>query len=171
MKFLIPVLTAVYTAIAAVFGIGSLCLLGLAAMALWEAVAPNSGASLATRAATAIESIGLITVSLMALEMAQTVVEEEVVRRVHVSAPTRVRRYLSRFLVVVVVALSIESLVGVVEALHRDPRELPHAASVALAAAALLAAWGVFVRFNRSVEELEPEGLSEARSEDAKVQE
>src|SRR5687767_7869755 len=139
-------------------------------MALWEAVAPG-GASLAERAATAIESIGLITVSLMSLEMAQTVVEEEVVRRVHVSAPTRVRRYLSRFLVVVVVALSIESLVGVVEALQRNPRELPHAASVAVAAAALLAAWAVFVRFNRAVEELEPEGLSEARSEDAKVQE
>ena len=48
--------------------------------------------------------IGLLTVALMALEMAQTVIEEEVLRRVHVSAPTRVRRYISRFLVVVVVA-------------------------------------------------------------------
>ena len=170
MKFVIPVLTVVYGGIAAVFGIGSLFLLGLAAVELWQAVAPGS-ATLAERAATAIESIGLITVSLMALEMAQTVIEEEVIRRVHVSAPTRVRRYLSRFLVVVVVALSIESLVGVVEALHRDPRELPHAASVALGAAALLAAWAVFVRFNREVEELEPEGLQEAKREDVKVQE
>jgi hypothetical protein len=123
------------------------------------------------RAATAIESIGLITVSLMSLEMAQTVVEEEVVRRVHVSAPTRVRRYLSRFLVVVVVALAIESLVGVVEALHSDPRDLPRAASVAIGAAALLTAWAVFVRFNRVAEELEPEGLRQATREDAKVQE
>ena len=112
-----------------------------------------------------------VTVALMSLEMAQTVVEEEVVRRVHVSAPTRVRRYLSRFLVVVVVALSIESLVGVVEALHRDRSDLPRAASVAVAAAALLAAWGVFVRLNRSVEELEPEGLTDAKREDTKVQE
>jgi hypothetical protein len=171
MKFLIPALTIIYAAIAAVFGIGALCLLGLAAMELWQAVAPGTGATLARRAATAIESIGLITVALMSLEMAQTVVEEEVVRRVHVSAPTRVRRYLSRFLVVVVVALSIESLVGVVEALHRDPRDLPHAASVAFAAAALLAAWGVFVRLNRAVEDLEPEGLIDAKREDTKVQE
>ena len=171
MKFLIPVLTIVYAAIAAVFGLGAVCLLVLAAMELWSAILPAEGVALGTRAATAIESIGLITVALMSLEMAQTVVEEEVIRRVHVSAPTRVRRYLSRFLVVVVVALSIESLVGVVEALHRDPKELPHAAAVAVGAAALLAAWGVFVRLNRSVEELEPEGLNEARSEDAKVQE
>src|SRR5688572_26916435 len=170
MKFVIRILTVVYAAIAAVFGLGSLCLLGLAAMELWEAVAPNDGATLAGRAAIAIESIGLITVSLMSLEMAQTVIEEEVVRRVHVSAPTRVRRYLSRFLVVVVVALSIESLVGVVEALHSDPSDLPRAASVAVGAAALLAAWGVFVRFNRVVEDIEPEGLRQATGEDAKVQ-
>jgi hypothetical protein len=142
----------------------------LAALELWEAVEMSGAKSLPTRAATAIESIGLITVSLMTLEMAQTVVEEEVVRRVHVSAPTRVRRYLSRFLVVVVVALSIESLVAVVESLHRDPHHLPRAASVALGAALLLAGWGVFVKLNRSVEELEPEGLGQAKSEDAKVQ-
>jgi hypothetical protein len=170
MKFIIPVLTVVYAGIALVFGIGALCLLGLAAMELWQAVAPGSGASIASRAALAIESIGLITVSLMSLEMAQTVVEEEVVRRVHVSAPTRVRRYLSRFLVVVVVALSIESLVGVVEALHGDPADLPRAASVAVAAAALLAAWGVFIRLNKSVEELEPGGIGEAQREDVNVQ-
>jgi len=41
---------------------------------------------------------------------------------------------------------------------------------VAFGAAALLAAWGFFVRMNRSVEELEPEGLQEAKAEDAKVE-
>lgn len=107
----------------------------------------------------------------MALEMAQTVIEEEVLRTVHVSAPTRVRRYISRFLVVVVVALSIESLVGVVQSLHEDPAHLPRAAAVSVGAAALLAAWGLFVRLNRAVEELEPEGVEEARREDSKVSE
>jgi hypothetical protein len=105
-------------------------------MELWEAVAPGNGATLAARAATAIESIGLITGSLMSLKVAQPVIDEEVTRRVHVIAPTRVRRYLSRFLVVVVVVLSIESLVGVVEALHSDPSDLPRAGG----AAALLTA-------------------------------
>ena len=170
MKFFVPVVTVIYAAIAAVFAVGSLAMLGLATIELWHSILPGSDVPLATRAAGAIESIGLITVSLMALEMAQTVLEEEVIRRVHVSAPTRVRRYLSRFLVVVVVALSIESLVGVIEALHSNFAELPRAASVAFGAASLLAAWGLFVRLNRSVEELEPEGISEAKREDAKVQ-
>jgi hypothetical protein len=36
-------------------------------------------------------------------------------------------------------------------------------------AAALLTAWGVFVRLNRSAEELEPEAMEEAKKEDEKV--
>ena len=121
MKFVIPVLTVVYAAIAVVFGIGSLALLGLATMALWEAVAPGNGATLAARAATAIESIGLITVS---AHVAGDGADGGRGR----SGPSGARqradartRYLSRFLVVVVVALAIESLVGVVEALRCDP--------------------------------------------------
>ena len=170
MRFIVPVLTVVYAAIALVFALASVALLGLSVRELWGAVGPGGAGPLASRAAAAIESIGLVTVSLMTLEMAQTVLEEEVVRRAQVSAPTRVRRYLSRFLVVIVVALSIETLVGVVEALHRSPADLPLAASVGVAAATLLAAWGVFVRLNRSAEELEPEGISEAKREDKKVQ-
>ena len=69
-----------------------------------------------------------------------------------------------------VVAPGIESLVAVVQALHENPETLPNAASVAVGAAALLAAWGVFVRLNRAVEELEPQGIPEARAEDHKVQ-
>ena len=170
MKAVLLLLTLAYATVALLFGVAALVVMGLALLDLWQAVAPQEGRSVTARAATAIESIGLLAVSLVALEMAQTVVEEEVVRRVGVSAPTRVRRYLSRFLVVVVVALAIESLVAVVQALHARPETLPHAASVAIGAAALLAAWGVFVRMNRSVEELEPEGLAAARGEDHKVQ-
>ena len=170
MKAVLRLFTLAYAAVALLFGVAAIVLTGFALMELWGAVVPQEGQALSTRAATAIESIGLLAVALVALEMAQTVAEEEVVRRVGVSAPTRVRRYLSRFLVVVVVALAIESLVAVVQSLHARPETLPHAASVALGAAALLAAWGVFVRLNRSVEELEPEGLEAAKGEDHKVQ-
>ena len=57
MKFLIPVLTIVYAGIAAVFGLGSVCLLGLAALELWVAVGPSQGTAFGTRATNAIESI------------------------------------------------------------------------------------------------------------------
>jgi hypothetical protein len=170
MRAVLPLFTVAYAAVALLFASAALVLIGFALLELWNAILPDEARGVAVRAAAAIESIGLLAVALVGLEMAQTVVEEEVVRRVHVSAPTRVRRYLSRFLVVVVVALSIESLVAVVQTLHERPELLPSAASVAAGAAALLAAWGVFIRLNRSVEELEPEGLDEAKGEDHKVQ-
>ena len=169
MKTLLPLFTVAYAAVALLFGLAALSLMGFAVVELWESIAPVGGMPLARRVASGIESIGMVAVALVALEMAQTVLEEEVVRRVHVSAPTRVRRYLSRFLVVVVVALSIESLVGVVQALHERPADLPNAAAVAVGAATVLAAWGVFIWCNRAVEELEPEGIAEAQSEDGKL--
>ena len=46
---------------------------------------------------------------------------------------------------------------------------LPYAASIGIAAAAMLAAWGVFIKLNRAAEELEPEAMEKAKREDAKV--
>jgi hypothetical protein len=169
MKHILPLFRTVYAAIALFFAVAAIALLVFAVMELWHSIDPANGASILVRVTAAIESIGLLAVALVAIEMAQTVTEEEVVRSAHVSAPTRVRRYLSRFLVVVVVALSIESLVAVVQALHEEPSSLPYAAAVAAGAAVLLAAWGIFLKLNRSVEELEPEAIEEARQEDHKV--
>jgi hypothetical protein len=131
----------------------------------WEAI----GVDAEDNAQTAIEAIGLLAIAVVSLQIAQTIAEEEVVRDAHISAPTRVRRYLSRFMVVVVVALSIEGLVATFKALHEDPELLPHAASVLVAAGLLLSGWGVFIRLNKSAEELEPEAMKAAKSEDKKI--
>lgn len=129
------------------------------------------GVEVSESADQAIEAIGLLAIAVVSLQIAQTINEEEVVRDAHISAPTRVRRYLSRFMVVVVVALSIEGLVGIFKALHEEPELLPHAASVLVAAGLLMAGWGVFVRFNKEAELLEPEAMEEAKSEDVKLEE
>ncbi|SMQ97176.1 lipoprotein [Xanthomonas fragariae] len=105
------------------------------------------------------------------VELGQTIFEEEILRDVKVSGPTRVRRYLSRFFVVIVIALAIETLVSIFELMHEGPAKLPYAAAVGLRAALLLIAWGVFVKLNRSAEELEPEAMEETKREDRQIQE
>ena len=147
----------------------ALSLIVFAALELWHGVNPWVAMELRERFNSVLESIGLLTIAVVALELGQTILEEEVQREVQVSAPTRVRRFLSRFMVVVVVALSIESLVAVFELAHEDTSRLPQAASIAVAAGLLLAAWGFFIKMNRSAEELEPEAMEKAKSEDAKV--
>ena len=121
------------------------------------------------RVESVLDGMALLTIAVAALELGQTIIEEEIVRQAHMSAPTRVRRFLSRFMVVIVVSLSIEALVAVFQLLHREPSKLPQAAAIALAAAVLLAGWGIFVKMNREAEELEPEAMEKAKSEDRKV--
>ena len=85
------------------------------------------------------------------------------------AANEEVRRYLSRFFVVVIVALAIEGLVATFKALHDDLALLPYAAALLAATGLLLAAWGLFVWLNRAAEELEPEAMADAKREDDKL--
>ena len=156
----------VHGLMAFLFACAALMLITIAARMGWIAF----GGGLDTAAAqTIIEAVGLLAAAVVALQIAETIFEEEVVRSADISAPTRVRRFLSRFFVVIVVALAIEGLVATFRALHEDPAQLPYAASLLVAVAALLAAWGLFVHLNRSAEELEPEAMADAKREDRKL--
>ncbi len=152
------------------FVISAIALIYLAVLQFLQAFSSTQAAlSQMQRVNDILESIALLTVAVAALELGQTILEEEVQREADMSAPTRVRRFLSRFLVVLVVSLSIETLVLVFQVGHRTPQQLPYAASVGVTAAVLLVAWGLFIRFNRGAEELEPESMEEAKREDEKV--
>ena len=158
-----------YGAVVVLFYACALGLIAFAATELWSGLRPGDGVEMRTRFNAVLEAIGLLTIAVAALELGQTILEEEIQRKEHMSAPTRVRRFLSRFMVVVIVSLAIESLVATFEFIHDDPGRLPAAAGIAVAAAALLAGWGVFVRMNRSAEELEPEAMARVKSEDHDV--
>jgi len=155
-----------HAVLATLFAALAVLLTVVAVRTTWEIVARGlvDGATVPL-----IEAIGNLAVAVVALQISQTIAEEEVIRDAHISAPTRVRRFLSRFIVVVVVALAIEGLVATMKALHEDPVGLPYAASVVIAVGVLMAGWAVFIRLNRSAEELEPEAMARAKEEDRKV--
>lgn len=163
---MLAVFPFVHAVMALLFACAALMLIVIAARMGWEAF--SSGWDTAA-ALVVIEAVGLLAAAVVALQIAETIAEEEVIRDADISAPTRVRRFLSRFFVVVIVALAIEGLVATFEALHKDPAGLLCAAALLVSTAALLAAWGVFVHLNRSAEELEPEAMEEAKREDQKL--
>lgn len=160
----------VYRAVAALFAVCGALLVAFAGIELYHGVAVGS-LELEVRFAAVLEAIGMLTIAVAALELSQTVWEEEVQRRALMSAPTRVRRFISRFLVVVVVALAIEALIAAFRFAHDEPEHLPHAAAIAIGAAVLLLAWGAFVRLNLAAEALEPEAMERAKQEDEKLDE
>jgi hypothetical protein len=145
-------------------------LIGFAGFQLWQGIQPRSPFAFPHRLNAVLECIALLTVAVAALELGQTILEEEVQREAQMSAPTRVRRFLSRFMIVLVVALTIEALVTVFRFSHEEPTHLPYAAAIGLVAAALLVAWGLFIWFNQSAEQLEPEAMEQAKQEDAKLE-
>jgi hypothetical protein len=159
-----------YSAIILLFICCSLALVTFAVVELWHGINPQEAVPLRNRFNAILECIGLLTIAVAALELGQTILEEEVQREAQMSAPTRVRRFLSRFMVVVIVSLSIETLVAVFQLIHDDPSRLPQASAIGIAAAALLAAWGVFIKMNKSAEELEPEAMEHAKSEDQNIE-
>jgi hypothetical protein len=169
MKQLEKIFVAGHLVVIALFFICAVALMVLAATDLWQGIFSTEIQDIRGRFDSILESIGMLTVGLVALGLSQTIFEEEILRDVKVSGPTRVRRYLSRFLVVIVVALAIETLVAAFEIMHRDPTQLPYVAAIGGSAALLLVAWGVFVHLNRSAEELEPEAMEKAKQEDRDV--
>ena len=159
-----------YTTFTLLFACCALALIVLATCELWRGIDPYSLAPLPGRFSALLESIGLLTIAVAAFELGQTILEEEVWREVHTSGPTRVRRFLSRFLIVIIVALAIEAMISVFQFAHDDPTYLPHASLIGVAAALLLAGWGLFIKCNTSAEMLEPEAMAEAKREDENLQ-
>lgn len=158
-----------YTLITVAFAACGFALIWFALVEIWHALGPADTESARERFNAILESIGLLTIATASLELGQTVLEEEIQRKTHTSTPTRVRRFLSRFMIVVVVSLSIELLVAVFGLVHDDPAQLPAASAIGIAVAALLAGWGLFIWFNKHAEEMEPEAMERAKREDEKI--
>ncbi|MET3495344.1 hypothetical protein [Variovorax boronicumulans] len=165
MKLIHSLYAAIHALMALAFAIASLVLVVIAARTGWGAV--MHGLDLPAAEAI-IEAMGLLAAGVVALQISQTVLEEEVIRDAHIGAPTRVRRFLSRFMVVIVVAVAVEGLVATFKA-REAPELLLYAAAMLSAVGLLMAGWGIFIRLNRFAEELEPEAMAEAKSEDRKL--
>lgn len=169
MNVIRKLFAAGFVIITTLFVACAVALIAFSALELWHGVNLTSDLELRSRFNSVLESIGLLTIAVASLELGQTILDEEVRREVEMSGPTRVRRFLSRFMIVVIVSLSIEFLVAVFQYIHDDPAHLPRAATIGFATAALLAAWGFFIRLNRSAEELEPRAMEDVKQEDEKL--
>jgi hypothetical protein len=167
MKSVQPLFKLAHALIAVLFGLAALMLIAVAARMGWLAFSGDWDTAVAQ---SVIEAVGLLAAAVVAVQIAETITEEEVIRDADISGPTRVRRFLSRFFVVIVVALAVEGLVATFKAIHEDLAKLAYAAGALASTGLLLAGWGLFVHLNRSAEELEPEAMANVKREDKKVQ-
>jgi len=138
-----------FAAIVILFAGCAVTLIAFSGIDLWRAVQPNEALKLTNRFDLILDCIAMLTIAMAAMELAQTIVEEEFDHTTRLTAAARAHRVLSRFLVVVVVSLAIESLVAIFKLMHEDPARISDAAYIAFAAAALLVAWGIFIKLSQ----------------------
>ena len=138
-----------FAAIVVLFAASAFALIAFSGIELWSAVQPKEAFTLTKRFNSILDCIAMLTIAMAAMELAQTVVEEEFGQGLRLSTATRARRLLLRFLVVVIVSLAIESLVAVFKLVQDDPSNISEASYIAFAAAALLVALGFFLKMGQ----------------------
>lgn len=164
------VFNAGHVVISLLLVLSAFSLIVLAVHGLWTAINPLIEREITTRFNEVLDTVSLLVIAAASLSLGQTVFEEEVLRGSLLRAPTRVRHFISRFMLVIVVALSIEALVAVFHFTREAPQYLPHAGIIGFAAGGLLVAWGIFIKQNTSAERLEPESIEATKRQEEEIE-
>ena len=99
-----------------------------------------------------LDGIGLVVVSLAVFDVAKYLMEEEVLRDRELRSAAEARETLTKFMVVIVIALTLEALVFVLGAPSRDLSLLVFPAVLFGVAAVMVVALGVYLRLSSQLE-------------------
>jgi hypothetical protein len=114
-----------------------------------------------------LDSIGLIIISFAVMELAKFVFEEEVARKAELRSARESRRSLTKFITIIVIALSLEALVMVFEASQTDLRATIYPATLFAAAVFALIGLGTCQWLSHKVEPSPASDRFETRPQDA----
>jgi hypothetical protein len=97
-----------------------------------------------------MSGVGLLIVSLAIADVAKFVVEENVVRERELRSPGEARRSLTKFMTIIIIALSLEAVVGIFEAgREKNFQELLYPAAVMAVAVLAVVGLGTFQFLSR----------------------
>jgi hypothetical protein len=143
----------IFYTIILLFILSSIVLLLLAFYSLWLTVT----ALPVIKLDSLFEAIGFTTVSSAVFELARTMFDEELRSDVKMNAPRKIRHFISRFMTVIIVSLSIEFLTMVFRYSHKADEFtfLFESAAVAFGIAIVFIAWSYYNKTSVDVEEWE----------------
>ena len=139
----------------AVFFVASLALLLLAASLIlyggYRVVAAlPSGEGLET---TLIDAVGYVVISIAVFDVSKYLMEEEVLHGRELSSAGEARRSLTKFVVIISIAVLLEALVAIFAATKDDPTKLLYPTLLLVAGTLLIVGLGVFQRLTATVEQ------------------
>lgn len=112
-----------------------------------------------------LSAIGLIVISLAVLDVGKYLVEEEVLRDRELRSPTEARRTLTKFMVIICIAVSLEAIVNVAKVEDSNLPDLVYPAILLLSAVAIMVGLGIYQRLSGMIESKDklPQTAHEAR--------
>jgi hypothetical protein len=99
-----------------------------------------------------IDSISFTIVAIAVFDVGRYILEEEVQRQNELTSLSEVRKTLTRFMVAIAIALSLEGLVGVFDAAVKDTTKLIYPVAVVLCAVVVMLGLALYRRMSIDVE-------------------
>lgn len=138
---------AVYGLISLSLGIISLTMMGVALWDIWLSVHERT-----LLVAALLNAIGLIVIGMAVFDVSKFLLEEEVFSSSAKKSPAKQREALLKFLVIIAIAISLESLVFVFDAGTKDISTLIYPTFLLISAVLVVVGLGVYQRLTRDDE-------------------
>ena len=104
-----------------------------------------------------LQSVGAIIISAAIIDVAQYMMEEEVFMNKELRDPEEARRTITKIIVIITIAVSIEGLVFIFKAGTKDLTLLLYPALLIAVSAMLIVALGVYQKLSATIEKVEKE--------------
>lgn len=147
MRVLSGIASLVYVLVTVVLTIIALTLIGYG---IWHAVdAVLSGGDVVSEL---LNSIGLIVISLAVLDVSKYLMEEEVLRDRELRSALEARQTLTKFMVIICIAVSLEAVVYISRAGSENLHNLIYPAILLLSAVAVMVGLGAYQKLSGEIE-------------------
>lgn len=121
----------------------SLCMMGVAAHDVWQAFNDQ------TRLVVALlDAVGFIVIAMAVFDVSKFLLEEEVLKHRELGSPQEARVTLTKFLVIISIAVSLEALVFIFDAARTDITLLVYPTFLLIAVVLLVVGLGIFVKLH-----------------------
>jgi len=104
-----------------------------------------------------LQSVGAIIISAAIIDVAKYMMEEEVFKNKELRDPVEARRTITKIMVIIAIAVSIEGLVYIFNAGTKDLTLLLYPALLIVVSAILIVALGVYQKLSATIEDTEKE--------------
>lgn len=146
MRILGWIATLIYIIVSIVLTTIALTLIAYAVWKAWIAVSDGNNA-----VASLLDSIGLIVISLAVLDVSKYLMEEEVLRDQELRSAVEARQTLTKFMVIICIAVSLEAVVYIARA-GENIQNLLYPAILLLSAVAAMVGLGAYQKMSGAIE-------------------